>query len=1033
MREYVRVRVALIAGVLTLLLGLGSALVAGHQRAELQLAQTADTVTLSESECIDDYFSQGGEWPDACDQYYLNYTNSSSTAEPVSTVSYDTCVQYFESEDTWPAACEQYYDAYMASVGSAQTDDTISYDQCVSYFEQGAVWPVGCEQHHAAYEASIDTVDTTTVLFTREECISAFKYQTSWPDECDQYHDDYTASQVVEDSGTVDDPIVPGDSYAFTAPACPFRPETGRLIVDFTRGGSVAASDLVIRANSTRGDAVQVWSDAPIAAGTYTVSLASYDVHGVVPTSDSLKEQWSVELYDKLGKRIYASPPARDIAAHETKVIERVAKDVSIDREVYKVVGRHYAYPNSTAHRFLPLCVALDRPDLEEVDASNAETEKADSETVLQTPVLHFFYSPSCPHCVSEAAFLDVLEQGYPELVVRRYDVTSSTLHQSKMRELASQYGVTEYTGTVPLTFVGTGAFQGFDSVETTGKAIEVASRSLLGIRRTDATRPWMYKTKEVHNGEVQTVNDEADEMDELAPTYAQCPLPAQEGRTVIDFTRGGTVPLTDLTIVADGARSSAMRGPVATYLSPGTYTVRVASHNTGATTIDRQQWVGVFYDTSDRELVRTSVSPDVPTWETVFISKTQEEFVLESAATRFAAFHAAYPGSSAHGVAVLCASFDRSPSHTETMREPVERSTQEGVLDVNESTISTRTTVELGSGVGEDIDVSEQSVRDVVPTDPTVKTLRDRVATDSSLPLFSELDRAGSVRRAELAAQLLAQDDTATYAASTSEASSTLMRRPVREAAPVPADEETRAVLKERLVARTGVAAFRDTDGDGVTDYDEVSIYGTDPEHAFTAGGVLTDGERLLLGLDPQATGTVPVVAESPKVAGDVVEGLFPLDTLLVTSAARVALAGTASTSSALRVRGMTKPLSFVTLYIFSTPIVVTVRSDDTGVYEYVFDETLEDGTHELYVATVDTTGKVIAKSNAVPFTKTAEAYERTDIAQGNVSSPIGPVETATRTSVVFVLFTLLVVALMTVALLGAWLSRRHTVPEHE
>ena len=108
-------------------------------------------------------------------------------------------------------------------------------------------------------------------------------------------------------------------------------------------------------------------------------------------------------------------------------------------------------------------------------------------------------------------------------------------------------------------------------------------------------------------------------------------------------------------------------------------------------------------------------------------------------------------------------------------------------------------------------------------------------------------------------------------------------------------------------------------------------------------------------------------------------------------------------------------------------------MRSDDTGVYEYVFDETLEDGTHELYVATVDTTGKVIAKSNAVPFTKTAEAYERTDIAQGNVSSPIGPVETATRTSVVFVLFTLLVVALMTVALLGAWLSRRHTVPEHE
>ncbi len=69
------------------------------------------------------------------------------------------------------------------------------------------------------------------------------------------------------------------------------------------------------------------------------------------------------------------------------------------------------------------------------------------------------------------------------------------------------------------------------------------------------------------------------------------------------------------------------------------------------------------------------------------------------------------------------------------------------------------------------------------------------------------------------------------------------------------------------------------------------------------------------------------------------------------------------------------------MTLFIFSTPIVVTVKTDLSGSWHYSLDTELPDGNHMLYVASVDASGKILAKSPAVPFTKTAEAAEFTPL----------------------------------------------------
>jgi len=79
--------------------------------------------------------------------------------------------------------------------------------------------------------------------------------------------------------------------------------------------------------------------------------------------------------------------------------------------------------------------------------------------------------------------------------------------------------------------------------------------------------------------------------------------------------------------------------------------------------------------------------------------------------------------------------------------------------------------------------------------------------------------------------------------------------------------------------------------------------------------------------------------------------------------------------TASKLTFRGKALPNSFVTVYIFSLPIVVTVKTDSEGNWNYTLDKELEDGNHQVYVGITDVKGKVVVKSNPLPFVKTASA----------------------------------------------------------
>lgn len=164
------------------------------------------------------------------------------------------------------------------------------------------------------------------------------------------------------------------------------------------------------------------------------------------------------------------------------------------------------------------------------------------------------------------------------------------------------------------------------------------------------------------------------------------------------------------------------------------------------------------------------------------------------------------------------------------------------------------------------------------------------------------------------------------------------------------------------------------DSDGDGVSDDIEKRL-GTEPDARDTDGDGYTDGEELIHGYDPLGEGKRDV-------------GLSPAEKILIEGRAIGQPTGSGETSTDLTVRevkivygedgsgdsyvltGKAAPDTIFTLYVYSdVPVVATVKTDASGNWEYHFENTLEYGNHEVYIATNDDTGKVVTKSSPLSF----------------------------------------------------------------
>lgn len=214
------------------------------------------------------------------------------------------------------------------------------------------------------------------------------------------------------------------------------------------------------------------------------------------------------------------------------------------------------------------------------------------------------------------------------------------------------------------------------------------------------------------------------------------------------------------------------------------------------------------------------------------------------------------------------------------------------------------------------------------------------------------------------------------------------------KEAEKKSADQTTASTLQENLTtqespeevqqkvqkvverAQTSIDETRlDSDRDGISDYDEKYIYGTDPNNPDTDGDGYSDGSEILGGFDPNNPDLHGTIAyENPKTGGtEVKKDILAASMISVVPPKQET--NTPAAAPKIEFKGKGLPHSFVTLYIFSVPMVITVRTDADGNWEYTLDKELTDGSHELYVAMTDNAGKILAKSSPIPFVKEANA----------------------------------------------------------
>lgn len=202
---------------------------------------------------------------------------------------------------------------------------------------------------------------------------------------------------------------------------------------------------------------------------------------------------------------------------------------------------------------------------------------------------------------------------------------------------------------------------------------------------------------------------------------------------------------------------------------------------------------------------------------------------------------------------------------------------------------------------------------------------------------------------------------------------------------------ETVRTKKQEDLIAaRVGSQVSVDTDHDGIVDFDELTLYHTDPLNADSDADGYSDGAEVLAGYDPnKADGSVLRVVEDPRVSGISRPSILEITGGTVLHATT---SGAVPEKILLTGRGLAN--SFVTISIFSTPITAITKTDANGLWSYVLDASLDDGQHQAYVTLEDNTGLIVAKSMPFFFIKEAGVYTLGTLSQKTLSSIDTPTE---------------------------------------
>lgn len=224
---------------------------------------------------------------------------------------------------------------------------------------------------------------------------------------------------------------------------------------------------------------------------------------------------------------------------------------------------------------------------------------------------------------------------------------------------------------------------------------------------------------------------------------------------------------------------------------------------------------------------------------------------------------------------------------------------------------------------------------------------------------------------------------------------------------------------LESSVSEKTGIQIekqeklYMDSDNDGISDIEELRLK-TDPFNPDTDGDGFLDGVEYIGGYDPlDPSPAEKIVYQDPRDVSPKKTDIYKVEQIK----SKILPSG----RTGLKIKGKGVPNSFVTVYIFSDPIVLVVKTDKNGNWEYTLDKPLSDGQHTIYATTTNNRGEIVAKSEPFVFAKNKDKVFRIfeSVHLADISSPVYALEKKYTILIGAIVFLNIILALFLIGVL--------------